>query len=408
MSGIENGLRVVIAPDSFKGSLSAPLVAAAIAEGWLSVRGSDRLSLIPQADGGEGTLDAIESAIASTVRHHVGPVTAPGGGKTPGSWLELAPGVAVVELAQIAGLPLMTRLDPLRATTVGLGEVILHALTSGISRLVVTLGGSASTDGGAGALAALGLRSDGDLRHGGGPLSAITALDLSALRPAPRDGVLLLTDVHSPLLGSCGASAVFAPQKGASKSEVAVLESSLTNFARLLGGDPTLPGTGAAGGAAYGFSAAWGAQIEPGADHLAGLTGLARTLADADVLITGEGKYDSTSGTGKVVGRLIGQTGEQSARVTVICGQLELLPRTANGIPIEAFSLVELAGSVEAALDDPTTWLRAGGAAAAAAENRRQSVFGGPPAEFGGSGIRAPVRDKRVGSYPTEWASRNA
>ena len=363
-------MKVVIAPDSFKGSLGALEVARAIAVGWESVRPGDSLTLIPQADGGEGTLDAVEASVPGAVRRDAGPVTGPDGRSTPGAWLTLPDGTAVVELAQMCGIPLMGRLDPLGASTVGLGEVIRCALASGASRLVIGLGGSASTDGASGALAALGLRADASLTAGGGALGAIGLLDRSQFMSPPPGGVTLLTDVSAPLLGPTGAAAVFGPQKGASSAEVAVLDSALAHFARLLGADPGRPGTGAAGGAAYGFAAAWGARIEPGADYLCALTGVPLAIAGADLLITGEGRFDATSGTGKLVGTLIGLAGERGIRVAVIAGQLAVPPLGSDDRPLWATGLADLAGSTEDAMADPCRWLRAAGAAAAAAQDR--------------------------------------
>jgi glycerate kinase len=363
-------MRVVIAPDSFKGSLGARDVAAAIGAGWRSVRPADELTMLPQADGGEGTLDAIEAAVAGSLRHEVGPVTGPDGRPTPGRWLELPGRVAVVELAQMCGLPLMAALAPHAATTAGLGEVIRAALSAGVDRLVIGLGGSASTDGGAGALAALGLESgggDGILTGGGGPLSRLVSIDRSRLVAPPPGGVVLLTDVDAPLLGSRGAAAVFGPQKGATAADVATLDSALSHFAALLGSDPSVPGTGAAGGTAYGLVAAWGARIEPGADVLARLTGLPAAVAEADVVLTGEGRFDATSGTGKVVGELIRLAGGHGVAVGVVAGQMAEPAVSSTGAPLWSAALVDLAGSVEAAMEDPARWLRAAGAAAAVA-----------------------------------------
>ena len=359
-------MKVVIAPDSFKGSLSASRVAEAVAEGWASVRPDDELTLLPQADGGEGTLDAVEAAVPGCVRRGAGPVTGPDGRPVPGEWLELPDGTAVVELAQMCGLPLMEALDPLGATTFGLGQVIHAALASGARRLVIGLGGSASTDGGAGALAALGLvAQDGGLRAS--ELGDITALDPSGLLAPPDDGVVLLSDVTNPLLGPAGAAAVYGPQKGATPEQIVLLDAGLAHFASLLGGDPARPGTGAAGGTGYGFTAAWGATIEPGADYLAKLSGLPEAVAAADVLLTGEGRFDATSLTGKLVGQLIGIAGEHGVRVGVIAGQLAAAPVARNGSPLWSTSLVDLAGSVPAALADPAHWLRAAGVGAARA-----------------------------------------
>jgi glycerate kinase len=358
-------LSIVIAPDSFKGSLPAREVAEAIADGWHSVRPDDTIRSIPQADGGEGTLDAIEAAVAGSVRRDAGLVTGPDGRPVRGEWLELPGRVAVVELAQMCGLPLMKALDPIGATTYGLGQVIRAALASGARRLVIGLGGSASTDGGAGALAALGLAAQGgELRAGG--LGSIVTLDRSRLLAPPED-VVLLSDVTNPLLGQNGAAAVYGPQKGARPDQVESLDAALARFSGLLGGDPAQPGAGAAGGTAYGFSTAWGATIEPGAAYLSTLTGLPDAVARADLLLTGEGRFDATSAEGKLVGQLIRLAGEHGVAAGVIAGQLAVPPVDADGEPLWAASLAELAGTTEAAMADPARWLRVAGAEAARA-----------------------------------------
>ena len=317
---------IVIAPDSFKGSIGATAAAAAIAAGWRSVRPGDEPLVRPQADGGEGTLDALAGAIAGAVRHPVLAVTGPDGRAVDAYWLQLPDGTAAVELAVSSGLPLMHSPDPLAATTRGLGEVIAAALDAGAQRLVVALGGSASTDGGRGALEALGWP--------------------HSLRAAPPGGVVLLTDVTAPLLGPTGSAAVFAPQKGADADQVAVLEARLAAFAALLGGDPSAPGAGAAGGTAYGLSAVWGATITSGADYIADLTGVHDR--PADVLITGEGRFDAQSHGGKVVGQLLARA---PGRTVVIAGELAAAP------PDLGYSLTELAGSTEEAMADPERWL---------------------------------------------------
>lgn len=356
---------VVIAPDSFKGSLSARAVADAIAEGWRGIRPADELILVPQADGGEGTIDAIETVVPGAIRRDAGLVTGPDGQPTPGEWLELPGGIAVVELAQSSGLPLMPELDALGATSRGLGEVIRNALDSGATSLVIGLGGSASTDGGAGALVALGLQltdeQDDLLADGGGALRDLFAIDRSRLVAPPAGGVTMLTDVTAPLLGPAGAAAVFGPQKGASAQQVAQLDAALSHFAALLGGDAAEPGAGAAGGTGFGFSATWGARLESGADYLAELSGMRETLARADVLITGEGSFDHQSLSGKVVGQLISLAGTHDVRVGVIAGQVSA------DTAVWTASLTEIAGSVQAAMDDTVHWLREAGARAAAA-----------------------------------------
>ena len=359
-------LRVVIAPDSFKGSLAAAGVADAIADGWRSVRPDDELVLLPQADGGEGTLAAIAAAVPGAVLRSAGDVTGPDGRPTAAHWLDLPDGTAVIELADSSGLPLMAAPDPLGASTRGLGEVIGRALDAGATALVIGLGGSASTDGGAGALSALGMRlldsDDRPLGDGGGELARLARIDTSALRAAPAGGVRLLTDVTAPLLGPQGAAAVFGPQKGASPDDVRLLETALATYAGLLGEGAAVPGSGAAGGAGYGFLAAWGARIEAGSQAIATLTGLAAEAASADVVITGEGRFDVTSMTGKVVGNALDlASGLAGERTMIIAGQLAAEPPPG----VRGWGLTELAGSVDAALSDPGRWLRDAGAAAA-------------------------------------------
>ena len=365
-------LRVVIAPDSFKGSFDASAAAEAIGSGWRAVRPDDELILLPQADGGEGTLDAIATAVPGAQLRDVGPVTGPDGRLTEGHWLELADGTAVVELAQMSGLPLMDALDPLGATTRGLGEVIAAALDAGASALVIGLGGSASTDGGAGALSALGLGlfddSGAALPDGGGALSRLARVDRTTLRAAPPRGVRLLSDVTAPLLGPAGAAAVFGPQKGADADQVAELDAALERFATLLGGGASgTPGAGAAGGTGYGFLAAWGAAIEAGSGAIASLTGFAAAAASADVVITGEGRFDATSSTGKVVGNALSLIDTGAARAAVIAGVLAADPVTPAGRAVWSVSLSDLAGSAGAAMDDPGRWLFAAGIEAARA-----------------------------------------
>jgi glycerate 2-kinase len=354
---------VVIAPDSFKGSLSALGVAEAIAEGWREERPDDRLIVMPQADGGEGTLDVIEAAVKGAVRRSAGLVTGPDGGRTPGEWLQLPDGTAVVELAQCSGLTLMGKLDPLGATTRGVGEIIRAALTAGATSITIGLGSSASTDAGIGALCALGLHvldaSGRGIAEGGGALSSAVRIDRDGMQRPPVGGTALLTDVSSPLLGEKGAAAVFGPQKGANPKQVALLEAGLAQLEKIVGGHPEMPGTGAAGGAGYGFSELWSARIISGADYIATLAGLDAAIGSADILVTGEGKFDLQSFEGKVVGQTIDRARRAGVRVGVIAGQLAA--ETGGW----ALSLSDLAGSAAAAIQSPATWLREAGARAA-------------------------------------------
>lgn len=358
-------LNVLIAPDSFKGSLSATSVAAAIADGWLSERPGDTVTIAPLADGGEGTVDAIEAAVPGSLRRDAGEVTGPDSRMVRGEWLQLPDGTAVVELAQSSGLPLMAELDPLGSSTFGLGQVIAAALDAGARRLVIGLGGSASTDAGAGALAALGLRTaTGPLRRGGGALIEVSGIDRTGLRPSPQGGVVLLTDVRAPLLGEHGAAAVFGPQKGATAADISTLDAALTHFAGELGGPSDRPGSGAAGGTAYGFATAWNAAIEPGAEYISDLTNLAEKAAAADIVLTGEGRFDATSMTGKLVGHVI-RVAARHATIGVIAGDVAVVPSTSDDRTIWSLSLVDLAGSTSAAMSETTRWLRHAGQAAA-------------------------------------------
>jgi glycerate kinase len=263
-----------------------------------------------------------------------------------------------VELARASGLPLLARPDPLGAQTTGLGEIIGHALDAGARQVVIALGGSASTDGGTGALAALGARfldaAGAPLPPGGGALTGLASVDLAGLRPPPDGGVSCLSDVRAPLLGPAGAAAVFGPQKGASPAQVARLEDGLSRLASSLGGDPDAPGAGAAGGTGYGFAAAWGAQLGPGALQLSRLAGLDQALAGAGLVITGEGRYDETSGTGKVAGTVFAAAAAAGVPAALVAGQVAAPPPP--GV-ILAVGLADLAGGPGPALADPGHWL---------------------------------------------------
>ncbi len=369
-------MRIVIAPDSFKGSIGSAPAAAALAEGWRDARGGDEITCVPLADGGEGTLDVLAAAEPGA-RWHRARVSGPGGQAVSSCWLELPGRTAVVELARASGLPLLASPDPLRAHTTGTGELIGRALDAGAGRIVLALGGVASTDGGTGALAALGARftdaAGGWLAAGGGALAGLASADLSALRPPPPGGVTCLTDVTAPLLGPLGAAAVFGPQKGAGPGQVTALEAGLARLAQVLGGDPAAPGAGAAGGTGYGFMTAWGAVIVPGAAELCRIAGLDAALGRADLVITGEGRYDRTSMAGKVTGTVLAAAAAARVPAALVAGSI------AAGLPAgrwQGVSLSELAGSTAAARGDPARWLRLAGRLLAA--DRGSGAVAGP------------------------------
>lgn len=366
-------LTVVIAPDSFKGTLRAVDAAQAIASGWRLERPGDEIRLLPQADGGEGTVDAFAAAMPDSVRRSAGSVTGPDGRPTAGEWLQLADGTAIIELAGPSGLPLMSELDAEGATTRGLGEVMRAAIADGARRLVIGLGGSASTDGGVGALCALGARfrdaAGGDLPDGGGALANLAEIDRSGLVLVPPGGVVLLTDVVNPLLGARGAATVFGPQKGADAGQIASLDRALARFARLAAGQhdasPDMPGAGAAGGTGFGLAAIIGATISPGGAYIAQLSGLPRAIETADVVLTGEGRFDETSLGGKVVGDVLRLANRSEAVVGIIAGIIDAKALACAERPRWTRSLVALAGSTEQALAHPERWLRVAGAEAA-------------------------------------------
>jgi len=368
---------VVIATDSFKGSIGAAAAADALREGWRAARPGDLVVCMPMADGGEGTLDAVARAVPAARRMPVA-VRGPAGSEVQASWLWVPGGTAVVELANTSGIEqLRGRLRPLDADTFGLGEAIAAALRHGATRVVVGLGSSASTDGGIGMLTALGARftdaTGRPIRPGGRGLGALAAADLSGLAALPRGGVLVLSDVPNPLFGPDGAAAIFAPQKGATAVDVATLDAGLVRLAAVLGGargaaaaaaDPASPGAGAAGGTGYGLLA-WGAALRPGAPAVAELLGLAEAVAGASIVITGEGSFDAQSATGKVPALVAALAAEAHVPAALVAGRIAAAADLGGFAHAE--SLTALAGGPEAALADPARWLRRAGAALARA-----------------------------------------
>ncbi|WP_423923225.1 glycerate kinase [Frigoribacterium sp. 2-23] len=348
-------LRVVIAPDSFKGSASAVEVASALGRGWLRSRPDDDVVELPVADGGEGTVEAFARAVPAAVRHRV---VAPGpdGHPVDADWLMLPDDTAVLELASASGLTLLSHPAPYDAHTRGLGRMIVDALDAGARRLLVGIGGSASTDGGLGVLTELGLRALDSLGDevvaGSHGLSAIARLDMSGLRPLPAGGVTVLTDVTNPLLGAGGAAAVFGPQKGAGPDDVLALDSALARWAELLDVDPRAPGAGAAGGTGFGLLA-WGADLAPGALAVSEAIGLPGQVARADVVIVGEGRYDEQTAGGKAPHLVASLARAAGARLLLVAGSVEA--------PTDGFddvvSLTDLAGSADEARRRPGRWL---------------------------------------------------
>ncbi|NQX10807.1 glycerate kinase [Microbacteriaceae bacterium VKM Ac-2855] len=352
--------RIVIAPDSFKGSASAVEVASALAEGWRSVHPHDEIVLAPMADGGEGTVDAFAVAVPGSVRNAV-TVTGPDGAAVSTEWLMLPDGAAVVELASASGITLLHPLAPLTAHTRGFGHAIAAALDGGATSLLLAIGGSASTDGGVGALRELGARfldvNGHDIGEGGEALHDLADVELAGLRPVPRGGARILSDVTNPLLGDSGAAHVFGPQKGASIDDVLRLDDGLRHLASHLDADAEAAGAGAAGGTGFGLLA-WGARLAAGSAAVGEALGLAGIVAGADVVLTGEGRFDAQSMAGKVPSYVLSLAADAGASVGLVAGAVQA--------PTDAFAaaiaLVDVAGSVDEAIAHPLPALREAGA----------------------------------------------
>jgi glycerate kinase len=354
---------VLLAPDSFKGSITAAAACAALADGWHDVDPTAQIVTRPMADGGEGTLDAFAAAVPGAQRIPVA-VVGPAGGTTDAEWMLLPPtpdapgGTAVVELASTSGIELLgDRRLPHEAHTRGFGQAIAAALDHGIDRVVLGIGSSASTDGGAGMLRALGARFAG--ADGLRGLSAVGEVDVRGLRTPPSGGALVLSDVTNPLLGRGGAAAVFGPQKGLTADEIEGADASLRHWARSLAAalpsaDADAPGAGAAGGTGFALQA-WGAQLVSGAAEVAELIGLAEAAAAASLIITGEGSYDGQSAAGKAPAHVAAVAQAAGAPVALVAGRIAPDADTAGFAA--SFSLTELAGSAESALADPARWL---------------------------------------------------
>jgi glycerate kinase len=293
-------LRVLVAPDSFKGSLTSVEVARALAAGWLRARPGDEIRLAPLADGGEGTLVAIEAA--GGWRWRETDARDPLGRPIRARWLAMEDGrAAAIEMATASGLSRVTAAerDAVNATTAGTGDLLRSVLDAGIREIALGIGGSATTDGGAGLLRALGATVSDDL----------AVVDLAGLDPRlPETSLRIACDVSNPLLGPDGAAAVYGPQKGATPALVHVLDDRLGRFADALEAatgrrEKDTPGAGASGGLGFGLLCLAGhlasLSLEPGIDLVMAEAGFDLALATADLVITGEGRVDAQTAFGK-------------------------------------------------------------------------------------------------------------
>ncbi|WP_437882900.1 glycerate kinase [Pseudomonas sp. LRF_L74] len=326
-------MKIIIAPDSFKDSLSAADVASAIADGLREVLKDAELVELPMADGGEGTIDAILAAVQGEDRKSR--VSGPLGQPVDARWGWLPDSrTAIIEMAEASGLQLVAQAqrNACVSSTRGTGELIRQALDAGARKLILTIGGSATNDGGAGMLQALGARlldrQGHDLPPGGLALAQLATLDTGTLDPRLAGlEVELAADVDNPLCGPNGASHVFGPQKGASAEHVRQLDAALGHFAdctaRLLGKDlRDEPGAGAAGGIGFAAKVFLGARFRPGVDVVAQITHLDARIAGADLVITGEGRFDAQTLRGKTPLGVARVAAARQVPVIVLAGTL--------------------------------------------------------------------------------------
>lgn len=324
--------KILLVPDSFKGTLSSRQVCQVMAGQLRRFFPQAQVKSIPVADGGEGSVEAFLAAAGGERRTRT--VTGPFGEPVEAFYGILGDGrTAVIEMAACAGLPLAEgRLNPERATTYGVGELLLAAKEAGCTKAILGLGGSCTNDGGAGAAAALGAkftRADGAaFVPTGGALGEIAALDVSPVAQALQGMELTaMCDIDNPLYGEAGAAAVFAPQKGADAAMVARLDAGLRHLgqvsARCLGRDFShLPGAGAAGGLGFGMAAFCGAQLRMGIDAVLDAVGFDSLLPGTDMVFTGEGKIDSQSARGKVVSGVAARCRKAGVPVVAVVGQI--------------------------------------------------------------------------------------
>jgi len=354
-------MRILIAPDKFAGTLTAVQAAEAIATGWRRHAPADELDLLPMADGGPGFVDVLHSSLGGDLLGVT--VTGPLGEQVPGSVL-VRDDTAYVESAQACGLHLVPPADrrPEAATTYGVGELVAAAVDAGAARVVVGLGGSGTNDGGAGLLAALGAtaRPDDALRGGALGLGMLEEVDLAPARERVA-GVELVaaSDVDNPLLGLTGATSVYGPQKGVAADRLQAVDLLLERLAEVA--DPVTArarGAGAAGGLGYALLLLGGTRT-PGLDVVSDAVGLADRARRADLVVTGEGAFDFSSGSGKVPYGVAQAAAEALQPCIALAGKVLVGSREMRTMGVEsAYAVVDLVGE-EASFADPAGSLAA-------------------------------------------------
>jgi glycerate kinase len=344
-------MRVLVAPDKFAGTLTAVEAATAIAEGWRRRAPDDELDLAPMADGGPGFVDVLQAALGGELL--VVTVDAAHGERVPATILRVGD-TAYVESSQSCGVHLLSGGGAERATTAGVGELVLAAVDSGARRIVVGLGGAGTNDGGAGMLARLGATSDGVLDRGALALDGVTSVDLGPVR-ARLDGVELVaaTDVDNPLTGLFGTTKAYGPERGIGEDLIAALDGRLERLAAATDRRAALEkGAGAAGGLGYALLCL-GARRVPGIPMVATAVRLAERARDADLVVTGEGAFDFSSRSGKVPYGVAEVAAAALRPCVALAGQVLVGSREMRALGVEsAYSLVDVVGE-DRAFGDP-------------------------------------------------------
>ena len=318
--------KILIAPDSFKGTLSAREAAEIIAKAAADASPEYEPILMPIADGGEGTVDAFGAKRVEAV------VTGPNGQAVKGFYGVLGD-TAVIEMAAAAGLPLASPPDPRGATTYGVGELILHALDAGFRKFIIGLGGSATNDCGCGMAVACGVKFYGengkDFTPRGGTLADVVRIDMSGRDPRIAESEFTaMCDIDNPLYGERGAAYVFAPQKGADAECVVLLDAGLRHISEMIARDcgtevALMPGAGAAGGCGAAIPAFFGGKLKRGIDVVLDVNGFDAALDGASLVVTGEGKFDSQTAGGKAISGIAARTKKKGVPLVVFCGAAE-------------------------------------------------------------------------------------
>lgn len=345
-------MKIVVATDSFKGCMTSEEAGAIIAEAFREKLAGSEIVVMPMADGGEGTTDAVLAATGGELRTVL--VTGPLGGRHEASFGLLPNGrTAVMEMASASGIELVPTvdLDPMRATTFGTGELMRAAIDTGVREIVMGVGGSATVDGGTGMAQALGyglLTAGGDeVGRGGGALVTIAHIDSVAVTPALSEcRIRVACDVTNPLLGEHGAARVFGPQKGGTPEMVEELESGLVRLAHVWLREEMLdsvdqPGDGAAGGLGAGLRAFCNAERHPGAELVAELTGFDDEIRDADLVVTGEGRTDDQTAHGKLPAVLAAKAKMVGVKTVLISGTITGDVRSLEGFFDTMYATVE-------------------------------------------------------------------